>query len=596
MKNSRFHSLLKRAVMIICLLAVPQTMLGQWQTSTHDLKAGFNGVYLFVDLSHAASIDTLLGATPIEEVWLWKVDLSAAQFATTPQVPVDGGSRWLVWKKGKPGETTLNKILGNTAYLIKTASDFRWEVKGKIVPPRYLWTSKGQNLMGFPTRAGAPPNFDSYLSKVPGLVQDLEIFEYQGGALGAGNPSKVRALRSTNVDRGKAFWLRSKAGRFNRYFGPVEVQLQNITGVHFGERLSQYRIVIRNLTDGDLTVTMEHLNSEAPPSGQTAIAGKPPLFLRGALDPATLNRQFSSLTGPVNWALKPFGQEGSVQEIVLGLDRAALSGAVGSFFAGIIRFSDSLGFTQFDVGSSAKKGSLSGLWVADVNVSQVRHDLRRAVKTSTGANKLDANGKVVVQSTDNSFGNVERSYPLRLIIHVAADGSMRLLQRVYFGYSSGFQPLLATQESLIAKEHLALSKRVSAVHFPWTETNQPWAFSGGTFSPGQTIQTTVSVGHNDHAANPFLHTYHPDHDNRTAVFTATQARGVESYDIERVVQLSLVNPTGDFNQVTRAHNRLNGDYVESVTMKGRGNETKQFDVKGRFVMNRISQIETLTTP
>jgi hypothetical protein len=592
--KSNLHTRAGRLLVLI-LWFFPSLAWAQWQTATYEIKAGYNGIYLFVDASHAASLNALLGSTPIDEVWLWKVDLSAAQFATSPQQPVDGGSRWLVWKKGKPAETTLKTLLGNTAYLIKSSSDFQWKVKGKPVPPRYQWTSKGQNLIGFSTPAGQPPNFDSFLSKVPGLVQDLEIFAYQGGPLGASNPDKVRALRTTNVDRGKAFWIRSKAGRFNRYFGPVEVELQNIDGVHFGDRLSQYRIVIRNLTQANLTVSMDQLDSESAPTGQTAIVGRPPLLVRGALNPTSLKHTFSALNGAVSWTLKPQGEEGAVEEIVIGVDRRTLGGAEGALYAGLLRFTDSLGFTQIDVGTSATKNSLAGLWVGDVNVAEVRHDLKRAQTLANGVNRLDANGKVVISGSTTSFGKAFRPYPLRIIVHVSGDGKMTLLQRVFYGFTDGFQARLATKESLISKKHLALSKRISAVHLPWTQANTTWAFLGGSFGPGQSIQAKVNLGHNDHPSNPFLHTYHPDHDNRKATFNQYQSRGIESYDVERTIALSLATPSEGFGDVTRSHQRLGGTYGESVTFKGSGNQIKQYDVRGTFVLNRISTIKSLTT-
>ena len=581
------------SLILFCSALMPRAY-GQWQTQSIQLKSGYNGVYLFVDASHNDSLNALLGATPIDEVWFWKADLSAAQFITAPQLPVDGGSRWLVWKKGKPGETTLNKLLGNSAYIIKTAEDYEWRLQGKPSTPVYHWSSKGQNFIGFSTQVNAP-NFDSFLSKEPGLVQDLDIFGYSGGALGTENPKQIKALRSAPVTRGHAYWIKSKSGRFNRYFNPIEVDIQNSEGVHYGERLAQYRIVVRNLTAADITFKMEQFDSEPAPAGQTTIVGRPPLLVRGTHNAETQDYNFAKLTDPVEWTLKPEGQEGSVKEIVIGLDRRALGGAVGAFYAGILRFTDSLGFSRYDFGVSASKGSLAGLWVGDVRVTDVRHDLKRAETEVNGANKLDANGKVVIKQTDTSFGKAFRPYPLRLIIHVAGDGKMTLLQRIYHGYTDGFKSLLATKASLISKQHLALSKRLSVVHLPWTESNVNWTFSGGTFSPGQTVQTTVSLGHNDHPSNPFLHTYHPDHDNRTATFNKIQSRGIESYDVDRVLSLSLSNPDGGFREVTRAHSRIGGAYAESVTFKGVGNEAKSFDVKGSFTLNRISTIAELTT-
>jgi hypothetical protein len=45
---------------------------------------------------------------------------------------------------------------------------------------------------------------------------------------------------------------------------------------------------------------------------------------------------------------------------------------------------------------------------------------------------------------------------------------------------------------------------------------------------------------NDHASNPFLRTYHPDHDNLDATFKQELPQGSESYtDLTRETALSV---------------------------------------------------------
>ena len=64
------------------------------------------------------------------------------------------------------------------------------------------------------------------------------------------------------------------------------------------------------------------------------------------------------------------------------------------------------------------------------------------------------------------------------------------------------------------------------------------------------------VDHGDHVANPFLHTYHPDHDNLNADFDATLPRGVESFGIERSMSFVL-SPSGNgFNQIVSMGNTI----------------------------------------
>jgi hypothetical protein len=112
------------------------------------------------------------------------------------------------------------------------------------------------------------------------------------------------------------------------------------------------------------------------------------------------------------------------------------------------------------------------------------------------------------------------------------------------------------------------------------------------------VQSTVLIDHNDHASNPFLHTYHPDHDNLVADFASGQPVGRESYTINRVIKLTFDTSGNDFNSLTRSSKRLSGIYEETLTLIGLAanpaNE-KSYAMKGVFAINRISDIATLTT-
>jgi hypothetical protein len=182
---------------------------------------------------------------------------------------------------------------------------------------------------------------------------------------------------------------------------------------------------------------------------------------------------------------------------------------------------------------------------------------------------------------------------LRLIVHNDAGGTARLLQRVYTGLRQQTNQILATQESLLDSDQLGTARRISAAHLPWSRTNPGWVFTN-TLAQGNTVGTTVATDYNDHAANPFLHTYHPDHDNRTAAFNVTQPQGVESYRLERSITLALLPPGDDFVSLTSGSRSLQGQYDETVRVIGQ--DTREFRTRGTFSLNRVSEISTLTAP
>jgi len=99
-------------------------------------------------------------------------------------------------------------------------------------------------------------------------------------------------------------------------------------------------------------------------------------------------------------------------------------------------------------------------------------------------------------------------------------------------------------------------------------------------------------------ANPFLHTFHPDHDNldRTKNPPVQLARGLESYDITAHITLAL-SPVGtDFDSLTQFGRSFQGAYNESITLVGIGGAPRTFNVAGTFVINRVSPIAVLTGP
>ena len=388
-----FRSCAGCAALTLALLLAPSAR-AQWLTQSFQLQPGWNAVYLHVDASHIALDDLIPDAnSPVAEIWLWKPSSSTMQFVGSPQNPVTPNSQWAQWTATRGDVDTLKRLVGNEAYLVKNsnASDYTWTVQGKPLPPNYLWTSSGLNLIGFPTPATTPPTLYVFLAPAPGL--DLakspgnrsEIFQYVGGDLSA-NPSNVVALsaRSVTVNRGKAFWVRAATNYYNRYYAPFELDLQSARGLAFGDGLGMNRLRVRNLTESSRVVTFTQVDSETPPSGQTPVVGAPRLLLRGAMNTTNLTYGYSLLHGS-QVTLAPQGQSGSEAEVVVGLDRSQMTAPAGSLYAGVLRLTDGDGLSQVDLPVTAAVPSLAGLWVGDARVTQVGEYLKSYPKVSASA-------------------------------------------------------------------------------------------------------------------------------------------------------------------------------------------------------------------
>ncbi|MEW6305983.1 MAG: hypothetical protein AB1705_21110 [Verrucomicrobiota bacterium] len=618
--------------LIVFALLVCQSTQAQWITQSFALKAGWNAIYLHVDSSHA-TLDSLIrndSSNPIQEVWLWATPASLQQFVESPQAPTTGGSHWVSWSRGDAvGSSALQRLSGNVACLVRvaaTTANYVWNLKGKPVPPHYQWTTTGLNFIGFPTPPASPPSYEDFLAKAPGLAQSSEIYLYPGGELGANNPIRLFTMRTTPVRRGEAVWMRTGTA-FNRYFGPFDLELQGSSGIHFRDTLGQYRIRLRNTTSSQVTVTLNVVASEAPPAGHAPIVQSPPLLLRGALNTTNLSYGFTPLnSGPQSWVLAPKGQPGSEIEVILGINRSAMTGNPGALYAGILRFTDSFNLSRIDLPVSAEVSSQAGLWIGGASVSSVGHYLKKfahatnrvdftnllaRLQLTNGAGGIsyvwdETTGRVLIfggpQNKTGSYlldgpiktdsGEVARPFPLRLIVHHDGNAS-RLLRQVYYGIGLGTNPMVATTEASLLPSALASARRITAVHLPASDNNVSWPLTG-TMQQGSSLTATVELAHNDQAANPFLHTYHPDHDNLDAQFSNALPQGVESYGVRRQITLNFTAPSNDFDSLVSGTQTLTGNYVETVTFLSRGSDARQFQGLGSFTLKRISNIATLT--
>lgn len=619
-------------LVVAVVIGAARDVRGQWITQTNTLKAGWNAVFMQVDASHA-TLDQIVGAdisNPIQEIWYWQPALPTGQFIDSPQTPTSGGSQWTTWKRLTGPTSVLKRLTGNGAYLVKVATgttSYNWLIKGKPVSPTFRWTLTGLNFIGFPTPAGAPPLFDAFLLRSPELQQNGEIYHYVGGELSATNPARVVAFRSTPVTRGEAFWVRA-GDSYNEYFGPIQILQTSPSGIQFGNSVGQATFRLRNLANAPIVITLRTVASETPPAGQASIAGAPPLLLRGPVNTTNLTFGYTALGAAAQtWSLTAAGQVGSEAEVVVGLNRSQMTNAPGSIYASVLRFTDSLGLSQIDVAVSAEKESTAGLWVGGAAANYVSHYLKPYAKVASDAeftallDRLDlvegANGYhyerdvnsgrvLVFGGPDHKTGSylldgaikidsgtVASPFQMRLIVH--NDGTnAKLLQKVFVGPGAASNMVVTTRENLLSQSKLADARRVSSVHFPTSQGNIPWNFSG-SMQPGGSMSVTVPLSYDDQASNPFLHTYHPDHDNLDAQFSTTLAQGIESYGVTRQITLSFTAPADNFNSLTQGSQDLSGDYAEVITFQGRGTQTRQYNVLGSFSLKRISDISTLTS-
>ena len=350
------------------LLLVPAAR-AQWQSTTYNLKGGWNSIYLHGEATYA-TIDTLFAErTEIIAIWRWNPNPSQIQFSSSSLVPTAGTPEWSVWTRGGSANT-LTTLSGQAAYLVQcsgAATDaYSVPIVQKVLPPRSTWVRNGANFLGFPTRlTGSYPTLANYFATFPvAIATNSKIYRYEGGALGASNPVQVFSTVSETVDRTQAYWFESAI--VGNFYAPLEVSPSNLEGLIYGRNGSLISVRVRNRTAAPVNLTVAPVTSTAAPVGQDQVTAAVPLTYR-TFDTATAAYVFTPVTTAIGVVVGPQ----STVELFFGVNRAQMTGATDALYASLLRFTEGGNLMDVYLPVSARVTSLSGLWIGDVAVSNV---------------------------------------------------------------------------------------------------------------------------------------------------------------------------------------------------------------------------------
>ena len=279
------------ALVLLASLLLPGLARAQWVSESYSAPLGYSAIWVGLDLSHTTIDEALAGKTTITEVWRWNPP-SGPQFVTNPETPVQPDTKWSVWKRGLPTQSTLFQFTGNAAYLIRVGSGatVAFTLKGRPLRPDYNWSTTGVNFVGF-AMGSSPATFTQFLSYGAAFVTDPTVLAYPGGALSNVAPKNPVTIINTSevVARNKAYWVQATA--YTQYYGPLEVSTAQRTGLNFGRDLVALSVRLKNATvlskAQTLTVTLATVASETPaaiPAGTASMgsgttAGKVALIL-----------------------------------------------------------------------------------------------------------------------------------------------------------------------------------------------------------------------------------------------------------------------------------------------------------------------------
>jgi hypothetical protein len=358
------------------------------------------------------------------------------------------------------------------------------------------------------------------------------------------------------LNSGQAYWF--EAAATSDFTGPVEYELPSTSGLAFGRTLTAMTVGVTNRLTTGVTLTVRLESSEPAPAGQPGVTGGV-VLTRRVFSSTTNEYDEIPMGGGFTVAVNPSGRT----NLDFGVDRSAIT-EYDAFHASILRITDSQNLMDVRLPVSALAASSSGLWIAQAKVSHVVSTVPGATGTTTS-----------------------QPFPLVFLIHLDAGGVARMLPQVFVGKldtaNNPFGLCISEEKILSQAESGVVPRRYVSCQLPTVS----YLTGVGELAVGSTVTWNINVPHTD-PTNPFVHTYHPDHDNLDASFSRGLSSGEESYTIDRTCGFTFTSEPPNGSTVAGwGTTILGGTYAELV--KGL-NGQQDLSASGTFVMRRVSEI------
>jgi hypothetical protein len=571
---------------------------------TITLQPGWNAIYIGVD-PQVKDLATVFAGLPVASVWRWRPDQGGARFIADPAEGLDALTGWFGWYPADRPEAFLSNLYQfepNTAYLVKLegSQSRQISVAGTPIYTAKQWQADAYTLTGITVDTSNPPSFAEYFAG-SGAHQGQPVY-----TLGSdGRWSLVTSPGSETLSPNRAYWIRTKG--VSDWSGPLRVVLEQGESLEFGSSVDRGRLVLRNLSGANGSFTVNRLGANTlpmvygssepdgdvvfPPLGNQlvlpAVAGSDTfLTLAPKRSEFTQNRheQIFAITD----------EQGSCVLLAAGADSAqplvaAKAGNVPAAYAGLW-----LGEVRVDAVSQAQSGHFEAA-ATDINGDGAINALDRRYVP-------DAPSSVPVPA--------QRSFSFRVLLHVDAEGQARLLKDVIQMWQNGStrpspsdpdlneidQPgrfVLVTDKTRLSefsgssmRDNVPVGQRVSTIGYDFA--GDTLAMAGG-FGPGQTLSADLQIG-SDFPTNPFLHRWHPDHDNLDEQQLPLPAGRAEAYAVRRQQQFvfEALEPDGG-SSPEWGGSLVGGSFSEEIS----GLHRLPILVSGRFRLSRVSPVARL---
>lgn len=572
------------SALLLPLGLCPRVAEACWMTQEIPLVAGWNAIHVKVNpLDYGCS--AVFGGGGIDQVTWWNRD---RRDDGTGTVSADT----FAWYAGAVEPSTFGAVLGDGRYLVHAVAATNLVLVGTpAIPSGKIYLGES-NLVGLSIPSGGSVSCSDFFAGFASLADN----PFQ--SVGAASNLPVRQNPGALVkDPSQAFWLETTGSGETTWTGPLAVSVDTSDKIlSWSGSTAARTITVKNVSGTDRVARFDLEKSLAPPAGQGALAG-PVALKRETIDwsQGYARRVYEPIAFPFTTNLAA----GASFALKVRPDLDAMKSADGAYL-GILAVSDAgsivsgeasaTGTCLVRVGLKADGGlatakSPAGLWVGSVALTGVN----RARMLTSAKQEWDAEA---IQDTTQAFS-------FRLILHAADDGTVTLLKQAFVASeTAGDETPAILADRAAAKEFRRLHpnatiRRVSSANFPFME---PRAFDGalGFLKDGATLSVSFTQAY-DAKDNPFVHAFHPSHDNLAFNNGKPSKKGdgadgtgdYESWSVTRRVSLTFAgaDPLGandDWNKTV-----CGGTYRETIT----GLNKTPIIVEGAFRLNK-----TLDTP
>lgn len=582
----------------------------QLTTQHIPLSPGWNAVFLEVT-PEQTSCGVVFRGLPLDSVWRWNPKTSTVQFVQDPSNLAPEDPDWLVYFPQTSAEhalTTLHAIHGGHPYLINLRGALPVTLRVKGVPSlqSVRWQADSFNLVGFSVSASQGPTFQSFFASSPAHTgQAMYRMSASGRWEQITNPGTAR------LEQAQAYWVYCSGQSV--FQGPMRVTVDQGRGINFSDLLVESQVHIDNESSSARTVTLHVNDSQPPDSGAYPVRAGGVALSFYKTDYANEDVGWREFNDAVTVTV-PARTRHSVRLAVRRADLAPYMPAGGDEdynYQSLLTIEDNTGVrlvmpvSARSIQSAADKAGgvhvRSGLWVGIVSLDKV--------------------SELVPMHASEGPQPTASEFQFKILIHVDAQGTARLLRHVTQLWRPGtympdpdnpavqvvdrpgeyvlFTELAKIDEYLqagklrgaVLRDGTPAGRRVSTSIFGF---NEPLQMTGSLPTPPQptaTLACTVVLEYDD-PRNPFMHRYHPDHNNLRPDYETMLDEGIESWTVTRHLTLDFTAADPEFPEGAQAgwgDARIGGVYLETIE----GLHRQDITVQGVFRLRRVSNIVEL---